>query len=92
MRDTRPGGYEGRKDNTMAKKTTPIITHTEILCLAIQAVARKIHEYDEMVDKCDNAESREIAAYARDQNEAIWGPKLAALKEMYRIETGTDFV
>ena len=76
----------------MAKKNTPIITHTEILCLAIQTAARKLHEYDEMVDKCDNMAEREIAAYARDHNAEIWAPKLAALKELYKIETGTDFV
>lgn len=76
----------------MAKKNTPTITHTEILCLAIQSAARKLHEYDEMVDKCDNSAAREIAATARDHNAAIWGPKLAALKDLYKIETGTDFV
>lgn len=76
----------------MAKKNTPIITHTEILCLAIQAAARKLHEYDEMVDKCDNMAAREIAADARDRNAEIWAPKLAALKELYEIETGTEFV
>lgn len=76
----------------MAKKNTPIITHTEILCLAIQSVARKIHEHDDMVDKCNNAAEREMAVAMRDQTAAIWKPKLEALKEMYRIETGTDFV
>lgn len=75
----------------MAKKTTPIITHTEILCLAIQAAARRIHEYDELVDKCDNMAAREQAAEMRDTQTAIWAPKLAALKELYRIETGTEF-
>lgn len=75
----------------MAKKNTPILTHTEILCLAIQAAARKIHEYDEMVDECDDMAAREIATEARDQHAAIWAPKLAALKELYKIETGTNF-
>ena len=72
-------------------KNKPIITHTEILCLAIQAVSRKIHEYDEMVDKCDNMAAREVAEFARDQNAVIWLPKLKALKELYKIETGTEF-
>jgi hypothetical protein len=75
----------------MAKKNAPIITHTEIICLAIQAAARKLHEYDEMVDKCDNCAAREIAAAARDHNADIWKPKLEALKELYKIETGTEF-
>ena len=76
----------------MAKKNTPIITHTEILCLAIQAASRKIHEYDEMVDKCDNMASREMIAELRDQNAAIWLPKLEALKSLYKIETGAEFI
>ena len=76
----------------MAKKNTPIITHTEILCLAIQTAARKLNDYDEMVAKCDSAESREIAEFARDHNATIWGPKLEALKDLYKIETGKDFV
>lgn len=75
----------------MSSKHKPIITHTEILCLAIQAAARKIHEYDEMVDECNDMAAREIAAEARDQNTAIWAPKLVALKELYKIETGTNF-
>lgn len=76
----------------MAKKNTPIISHTEILCLAIQAAARKINEYDDMVNKCVTAEEREFAEFARDHNAAIWGPKLAALKELYKIETGKEFI
>lgn len=75
----------------MAKDTAPIITHTEIICLAIQALARKIHECDERVDLCDNIPAREIAAEMRDRELAVLKPKMAALKEMYRIETGTDF-
>jgi hypothetical protein len=75
----------------MAKKSTPIITHTEILCLAIQSVSRKLHEYDEMVDRCDNMIAREMLAPMRDANAEIWEPKLAALKELYKIETGKDF-
>lgn len=69
----------------------PWISHTEILCLAIQAVAHKLHEYDEMVDKCDNAVAAEMASDLRDSHAAIYAPKLEALKELYRIETGTDF-
>lgn len=75
----------------MVKKNKPIITHTEILVLAIQAAARKMHEFDETVDKCDNMGAREIAASMRDESRAIWGPKLAALKQLYKIETGVEF-
>ena len=74
----------------MAKKTVPIITHTEILCLAIQAASRRLHEYD-MVDESDNLHKQELFAQMRDANAEIWEPKLAALKEMYKIETGKDF-
>ena len=75
----------------MATKEKPVITHTEIICLAIQSLSRKIHESDERVDLCDNITSREIAAEIRDMEQAILKPKLEALKEMYRIETGTNF-
>ena len=75
----------------MAKDTMPIITHTEIICLAIQSLARKIHECDERVDLCDNITAREIAAEMRDREQAVLKPKMAALKEMYRFETGKEF-
>lgn len=75
----------------MATKNTPVITHTEIICLAIQALSRKIHECDERVDLCDNIASREIAAAMRATQQAILKPKMEALKEMYRIETGTNW-
>ena len=72
-------------------KIKPIISHTEILCLAISAVARKLHECDEIVDRCDNVAAREMAEDARKLHSEIWLPKLDALKELYRIETGTNF-
>lgn len=73
------------------EKTIPTITHVEIICLAIQALSRKIHESDERVDLCDNITNREIAAKMRDMEQAILKPKMEALKEMYRIETGTNY-
>ena len=75
----------------MATREKPVITHVEVICLAIQALSRKIHESDERVDLCDNITSREIAAEMRDAEQAILKPKMEALKEMYRIETGTNF-
>ena len=75
----------------MATREKPVITHVEIICLAIQALSRKIRESDERVDLCDNITSREIAAEMRDAEQAILKPKMEALKEMYRIETGTNF-
>lgn len=69
----------------------PVLSHAEIICLAIQALSRKIHESDERVDLCDNVTSREIASEMRDMEQAILKPKMEILKEMYRIETGTNF-
>ena len=71
----------------MAKKT-PIITHTEIITRAIQSYEAEI---DEWRDRCkgfpqDQADSYFEAA-TKDLRE-----KLDALKIMYRMETGTDFV
>ena len=71
----------------MAKKPEPIITHSEILCFAIH------HLQDEIEDiKLRGANLPEhiseglVAALI-----APITPKLEALLEMYRIETGTDY-
>ena len=76
----------------MAKKNTPIITHTEILCLAIRSLMDEIKDYErrgaEIIEK---TRSKEIADNIVAQLVAPITPKLEALKEMYRIETGTDF-
>lgn len=73
------------------KKNNPIITHTEILCLAIQAASHRLHQYD-AVDKSDNLYKLEFFERMRETNAEIWEPKLAALKEMYKIETGAEFI
>lgn len=70
----------------MAKKTTPIITHTEIICLAIRCLEQEV---EEMRKRCDETPGMEVMlqAYTSDKE-----PKLEALRMLYRIETGADFV
>lgn len=77
----------------MAKKNTPIITHTEIICLAIEAVQARIRAYDDIVEKASGkgADVQKTAAEIRDTYVADATPKLAVLKSMYKIETGTDY-
>ena len=66
----------------MAKKTEPIITHTEILSRAIRSIEDEITEWH---SKGDNF-PQELIAKATEEPRA----KLEALKALYRIETGTD--
>ena len=66
----------------MAKKTEPIITHTEILSRAIRSIEEEIEEWN---NKSDNI-PQELIAKATEEPRA----KLEALKTLYRIETGTD--
>ena len=77
----------------MAKKNTPIITHTEILCLAIESLKASIREWDENVEKAAGKDVavQQIVTELRDQNVARLAPKLAAPKQLYKIETGTDY-
>lgn len=71
----------------MAKKTTPIITHTEIYARAIRTIEAEIDEW-----------RRRCAGFPQEERDAMFTAstaelqiKLAALKEMYRIETGTEY-
>ena len=69
----------------MAKKNTPLITHTEILCLAIRNLEQELKtktQYYEGIPECQTF----LEAALKELT-----PKLEALKEMYRIETGTDY-
>lgn len=69
----------------MEKKTTPIITHTEILCLAIRQLE---HEIDETRKKCEGIPGSEPLLQFTIKESA---PKLEALRTLYKIETGTDY-
>lgn len=69
----------------MAKKTTPIITHVEILCHAIHNIENEIRNQKAYMDGIPECEAM-LRAYVDERT-----PKLEALKQMYRIETGTDY-
>ena len=64
-------------------KTTPIITHTEILARAIRTLEDEIAEWN---NKSDNF-PQELIAKATEEPRA----KLDALKTLYRIETGAEW-
>lgn len=68
-------------------KTTPIITHTEILVRAIHSIEDEVTEWR---DKCAGLpkEQRDtmLTAATKELNE-----KLEALKTLYRIETGAEW-
>lgn len=67
------------------KKTVPIITHVEILSRAIQSIEDEIRNQEEVMGEIPECKDM-LAAYVAERT-----PKLEALKEMYRIETGNDY-
>lgn len=72
----------------MAKKTTPIITHTEILALAIRSIEGDIEERQTL---CEGL-PEDIRAEMFNKSTVELREKLDALKTLYRIETGAEFV
>lgn len=72
----------------MAKKTIPIITYAEILTRAIRTVEADIEEWH---GKCECFPENQVEAMFTKATAEL-REKLDALKTMYRIETGTDFV
>ncbi len=72
----------------MAKKTNPIITHTEILNRAIHDIEGEIESWqlrceglpEDLREKMFDSSTKELRA------------KLDAMKTLYSIETGTDYV
>lgn len=71
----------------MAKKTNPIITHTEIINRAIQSIEAEI---DEWRGRCKGLPKEQADTYF-DATTKELREKLDALKTLYRIETGSDF-
>ena len=67
------------------KKTTPVITHVEILSRAIRSIEEEIRAQEDAMG--DNPQFEDMLEDFVAERE----PKLAALKEMYRIETGNDY-
>lgn len=66
-------------------KNTPIITHVEILSRAIRSIEDEIRNQEEAMGNTPEFKDM-LTAYISERT-----PKLEALKEMYRIETGTDY-
>lgn len=69
----------------MARRQTPIITHTEILSRAIRSIDQEIGTWR---DRCEGIPDGERMLADATADLSV---KLDALKEMYRIETGTDY-
>lgn len=69
----------------MARRQTPIITHTEILTRAIRSIDQEIGTWKARCEGIPDAEQMIAEATAG------LAEKLAALNELYRIETGTDY-
>lgn len=67
----------------MANKTSPIITHTEILARAIRTLDDEITEWENKSDYFP----QELIAKATEEPRA----KMEALKTLYRIETGAEW-
>lgn len=71
----------------MAKKTAPIITHTEIISRAIRSITDEIADW---LIKCESLPQPIRDETIQKATEPLQ-EKLDALKELYRIETGTDY-
>lgn len=69
-------------------KPTPIITYKEILCRAIRNIEGEI---EEMQKRCEGKTGDATIKEILDSYIAERTPKIEALKEMYRIETGTEY-
>lgn len=69
----------------MATRNAPIITHVEILCRAIRSIEEESKEQKAVMGSIPECEAM-LNAYINERNS-----KLEALKEMYRIETGTNY-
>ena len=66
------------------KKNPPIITHTELLCLAAQTLERDIRHWEAACADLPDAEERVGKICARQFLQ------LGAIRKMYLYETGTE--
>ena len=71
----------------MAKKTKPIITHTEIIALAIRSILCDISAMHSMCESFPEEQRGTMLAAATSELDE----KLDALKTMYSIETGSEW-
>lgn len=72
----------------MSKKTGPIITQTEILSRAIASIEVEIRTAEEAAAATGNTPACQqmLQVYLGERI-----PKLEALKQMYRYETGAEY-
>lgn len=70
----------------MAKKTTPIITHTEILSRAIRSIEEEIDKWRSTIDGLPQPHMDGAFDIATKELRE----KLETLKTLYRIETGAE--
>lgn len=69
----------------MKNVAKPVITHTEILSRAIRSIEEEIRAHEDLMG--DEPKFKDmLEAYIAERE-----PKLAALKQMYKIETGVDY-
>lgn len=69
-------------------KNTPILTHTELLCLAYRALEMEVQEWRDKLAKANHA-TEEDEANVRAIC-AVQISKMEAIKQMYFYETGTE--
>ena len=69
-------------------KNHPSITHTEIISRAIQSINAEIDEWRE---RCKGLSKEQADTYFEATTKEL-REKLDALKTLYRIETGKDFI
>lgn len=73
-------------------KNEPILTHTEILCFAIRHLNAEIEDIKRKGESlAKRTGNTEMADGITNTLIEPLTPKLEALLEMYRIETGTDY-
>lgn len=69
----------------MAKNTTPVITHTEILARAISSIEAEISDWR---TKCSAHPDAQVLFNSATEELTR---KLDSLKTLYRIETGSEY-
>lgn len=71
----------------MAKKTTPVITHTEIISRAIRSIEEDIGECRR---RCEEL-PQHLRAQMLDASTKDLVVKLTALRSLYLMETGSEW-
>lgn len=65
-----------------------VLTHTEVLCLAITEANRRWMEETSHIHDAESV-APDFAAELRDS--AVWRKKLQILLDLYKLETGSDY-